>query len=303
LGKDFRAPSTHGLGNATATRSAQPVLMRRQPMRLKIFSCHHRRPEFTCNTEIFQTLVSNIPAPADGSFMSDLGGINIAEDNLYSELRHQFFVWQNLIGCYDYIGFEHYRRPFFIDTLPAAQLARQFKDVWEMRLWFAAFNDVGMRCEPEIFQQYLDMRRSLDTTAVMQLKQWIAGYDIIVPRPNIDNIEQQWKAWIPENTCWDTLVEGVNRSPIFRARPNLVCFQLEICYFANMYIMRSDLLDEYLTFCFEVLAFCQARLEMGGRALGYFSERLFSFWLYQKRIEMPTLRVLELPLLMLHPSP
>ena len=46
------------------------------------------------------------------------------------------------------------------------------------------------------------------------------------------------------------MVEGVNRSEIFRARPNLVCFQLEVCYFANMYIMRSDLLHEYLTFCF-----------------------------------------------------
>jgi len=58
-------------------------------MRLKIFSCHHLPPRFTCDTEIFQTLVSNLPAPEDGSFMSDLDGINIAGDNLYSELRHQ----------------------------------------------------------------------------------------------------------------------------------------------------------------------------------------------------------------------
>ena len=36
-------------------------------MRLKIFSCHHRPPDFTCNTDIFQTFVSNIPEPADGS--------------------------------------------------------------------------------------------------------------------------------------------------------------------------------------------------------------------------------------------
>jgi hypothetical protein len=67
--------------------------------------------------------------------------------------------------------------------------------------------------------------------------------------------------------------------------------------------MRSDLLNEYLTFCFEVLAFCQSRLELQGRALGFFAERLFSFWLYQKRIETPTLRVLELPFLMLNSSP
>jgi len=272
-------------------------------MRLKIFSCHNRRPTFACNTEIFQTLVSNLPAPDDGSFMSDLGGINMAENDLYSELRHQFFVWKNLLDCYDYIGFEHYRRPFFIDTLPAKQLTNAFNDIWDMRLYFAAFNNVGLRCEPEIFQQYLTMRQSLDPTAVIQLKQWIGAYDVIVPRPNIGNIEQQLKAWLPEDTCWDTMVEGVNRSEIFRARPNLVCFQLEVCYFANMYIMRSDLLHEYLTFCFQVLAFCQSRLKLGRRALGFFSERLFSFWLYQKRIEVPTLRVLELPFLMLHPSP
>lgn len=270
-------------------------------MRLKIFSCHHRKPEFTCNTEIFQTLVSNLPAPADGAFMSDLAGVNIADNNLYSEMRHQFFVWKNLMHHYDYIGFEHYRRVFFLDTLPAGQLAREFSDVWEMRLWFTAFNNVGLRCEPHVFEQYLAMRRTLDTDATAQLKQWIGGYDVIVPRPNIGNIEQQWKAWLPEDTFWDTMVEGVNRSEMFRARPNVMCFQLAICHFANMYIMRSDLLHEYLTFCFEVLEFCRSRLELGGRALGFFSERLFSFWLYQKRIEIPTLRVLELPFLMLHP--
>ena len=87
-------------------------------MRLKIYACHHAVPEFTCNTEIFQTFVSNVPAPEDGSFMSDLDKINIAGDNLYSELRHQYFVWKNLLQDHDYVGFEHYRRPFFIDTLP-----------------------------------------------------------------------------------------------------------------------------------------------------------------------------------------
>jgi hypothetical protein len=247
--------------------------------------------------------VSNLPAPEDGSFMSDLGGVNLAGNNRYSELRHQFFVWKNLIDQYDYIGFEHYRRLFFVDPLSAVQLANEFNDIWEMRLFFAAFNTVALQCESESFQQYLAMRRSFDANAINQTTQWIGSYDIVVPRPNIENIEQQWKTCFDDDVLWDTMVEGVNRSRIFRARPNVICFQLEVCYFANMYIMRRDLLDEYLTFCFEVLAFCQLRLEPGGRALGYFSERLFSFWLYQKRIEVPTLRVLELPLVMLHPSP
>jgi hypothetical protein len=272
-------------------------------MRLKIFSCHHMRPEFICNTEIFQTFVSNLPAPEDGSFMSDLGGINIAGDNLYSELRHQFYVWKNLIRSYDYIGFEHYRRPFFIDPLPAQRLAAEFPGLWQARLFFAAFKDVGLRREPDLFEEYLAMRRSLDPGTITQLRQWIGGYDVVVPRPNFENIEQQWKGCFDNDIYWNTMVEGINSSRFFKPRRNHIFFQLEICYFANMYIMRSDLLDEYLDFCFDILAFCKSRLALQGRALGYFSERLFSFWLYQKRVELPTLRVLELPFLMLKPTP
>jgi hypothetical protein len=272
-------------------------------MRLKIFSCHHARPEFTCNTEIFQTLVSNLAPPEDGSFGSDLDGVNIARDNRYSELRHQFYVWKNLIGSYDYIGFEHYSRLFFIDSLPAEQLIAGFPDVWQMRLYFGGFNNIGLRYEARRFDQYLAMRRSLDTVAVGDLKQWIGNFDIVVPRPNIHNIERQWKECFDNDILWDTMIEGINRNKMFRIKANVICNQMEVCYFANMYIMRSDLLAEYLTFCFEVLAYCESRLVLGGRAFGYFSERLFSFWFYQKRIENPTLRVLELPLVMLRSSP
>jgi hypothetical protein len=272
-------------------------------MRLKIFSCHHFRPEFTCNTEIFQTLVSNLPEPEDGSFASDLGGINIAGDNRYSELRHQYFVWKNLIGAYDYIGFEHYRRRFFIDPLPMKRLAVEFPAVWAMRLFFAGYNYVGLDRNTSIFEQHLAMRRSLDTATLAQLKNWISGYDIVVPRPNIENVEQQWKGCFNDGQLWDVMVEGVNRSEIFKTRPNIVGFHMEVCYFANMYIMRSELLNDYLTFCFEVLEFCQSRLVLGVRALGYFSERLFTFWIYQTRIEHPMLRVLELPLVVLKTSP
>jgi hypothetical protein len=271
-------------------------------MRLKLFSCHHLKPEFTCNTDIFQTLVSNLPEPEDGSFMSDLGGINIAGDNLYSELRHQFFVWKNLMADFDYIGFEHYRRPFFIDPLPAERLTPDFPDVLQARQFFMAMNSVGLRRPPELFERYLAMRRSFGPADITEIKQWIGGYDIVVPRPNPQNIERQWKEWFPADHLWDTMVEGIRQHPTFRARPNYIFFQTETCWFANMYIMRRDLLEEYLTFCFEVLAFCRSRLPVTGRALGYFSERVFTFWLYQKRIEQPTLRVLELPILLLESS-
>jgi Domain of unknown function (DUF4422) len=271
-------------------------------MRLKIFSCHHLKPDFTCNTEIFQTLVSNLPEPEDGSFMSDLGGVNIAGDNLYSELRHQYYVWKNLIGDYDFAGFEQYRRRFFIDPLPSGSVIDAFPDVWAMRLFFAATNKLGLLRDAVPFDQYLTMRRSLDPAAIAQFKQWIGGYDIVVPRPHIENIEKQWKSCFDDDIYWNTMIEGVVQSRFFNTRRHRRFFQMEVCYLMNMYMMRSDLLDEYLTFCFEVLAFCRSRLTLRGRALGYFSERLFSFWLYQKRIDQPMLRVLELPFVMLTPA-
>ncbi len=265
-------------------------------MRLKIFSCHHLEPTFTCNTEIFQTLVSNRPAPGDGSFLSDLGGVNIAHDNLYGELRHQFFVWKNLIGSYDYIGFEHYRRPFFIDPLPVAELAARFPDLMSMRLYFAAYNVAGMRRDSVVFGNYLAMRRSLDGDRIAQVKDWIGSYDIVVPKANNEHIERQWKQ-SHDAELWDVLKAGVQASSYFTRQPNFVFFDLERCHFANMYVMRRDLLEEYLCFCFEVLDYCRSNAALTGRALGYFSERVFSFWLYQKRVESPRLRVLELPFL------
>jgi hypothetical protein len=271
-------------------------------VRLKIFSCHHLTPKLSCNTEIFQSLVSNLPEPEDGSFISDLGGVNIAADNRYAEMRHQFYVWQNLLGSYDYIGFEHYSRSFFVDALPVERLA-DFPDLLRMRLYLTAVNSVGLQLEAHTFEQHLAMRRSLDAGAMAQIKKWIGEYDIVVPRPNIENsLEMQWKRFFDDDTLWSTMVEGVSRSKLFERRVNYIFYQMHVCYFANMYIMRTDLLDEYLTFCFDVLAFCQRRLSLN-QPLGYFSERLFSCWLYQKRIESPTLRVLELPLLMLKTSP
>ena len=265
-------------------------------MRLKIFSCHHLQPKITCNTEIFQTLVSNLPAPADGSFMSDLGAVNIAHDNLYGELRHQFFVWKNLIESYDYIGFEHYRRPFFIDPLPAPELAARFPDLMTMRLYFAAYNIAGLRRDSSAFFNYFAMRRCLDSDRIAEVKAWIGNYDIVVPKANNENIERQWKQ-SHDAELWDVLKDGVRASGYFAQRSNFVFFELERCHFANMYIMRRDLLEEYLYFCFDVLQYCRSNAALTGRALGYFSERVFSFWIYQKRVECPSLRVLEMPFL------
>jgi Domain of unknown function (DUF4422) len=259
------------------------------------------KPTFCCNTEVFQTLVSNLPEPPDNSYLSDLTGINIADDNLYAEMRHQFYVWKNFLSDYDYIGFEHYRRPFFIDHLPAQQLQNGFPDILTLRYYFTAFNVQAIRRDSAGFGNYMAMRRSLDESSITSLKKWLGNFDVVVPRANNEDIEMQWKS-CKDPDEWHVMVDCINRSKFFSERENLLYFRLAKCYFANSYIMRCDLLDEYLTFCFEVLADLRNRVTLVPRALGFFSERLFSFWLYQRRVELPTLRVLELPLLFHDPA-
>jgi hypothetical protein len=170
-----------------------------------------------------------------------------------------------------------------------------------IRLYFAAFNVAGMRRDSKAFGNYLAMRRGFEPGHIGHVVDWIGSYDIVVPKANNESIERQWKQ-SHDAELWDVLVEAVSRSPFFDGRPNYISFQLERCHFANMYIMRRELLDEYLRFCFGVLADCRSKVALTGRALGYFSERVFSFWLYQKRVERPDLKILELPFLFHDPS-
>ncbi len=92
-------------------------------MRIKLFNCHPAVLTHRLTQGLFATLVSGLHDAPDGSYLGDLGGDNIAHDNAYTELRHQYVVWKNLLRHYDYVGFEHYRRMFVIDPMPYDTLA------------------------------------------------------------------------------------------------------------------------------------------------------------------------------------
>jgi len=77
---------------------------------------------------------------------------------------------------------------------------------------------------------------------------------------------------------------------------------MERCYSANMCMVKAELLNEHRSFCFEALSFHRSKLVLVRRAFGHFSERLFTFWQYQKPIELPALKVLELPFVFHDPA-
>lgn len=104
-------------------------------MRFKIFVCHYKLPVLPLQTPLFSYLVSGERSAADGFWLGDLDGDNIAADNHFSELRHHYYVWKNLLSQYDYVGFEHYRRMLFIDLLPPERPALVAPDLLHIRSW------------------------------------------------------------------------------------------------------------------------------------------------------------------------
>jgi Domain of unknown function (DUF4422) len=266
-------------------------------MSLAIFSCHHRAPEFPLTTSIFHTLVSGMEAPPGAQFLSDLDGNNISSKNVYSELRHQYFVWKNLLPRYSHVGFEHYSRPFFIDPMPLSRLIAEYPEFLAIRKHFLAEHARFQRVNSTILGQYMRMRQGWDKDIALFAERWICEHDIIVVRGDYTDIENQWKSH-QDPSIWDDVVRLCQGANAFGAAGCHIDFHNKFNHWLNSYIMRSDLFHDYMTFCFDVLGDFERRLPApSNRLFGYISERLFNLWLYQRRIETPTLRVLELPFL------
>lgn len=97
-------------------------------------------------------------------------------------------------------------------------------------------------------------------------------------------------------------MQALERHSRFRTRPNFLSRELTIFYVCNMYIMRAELFDEYMSFWREAMLEVERVVKphadpYQSRVYGFLSERLFTLFLYQLRVEQPLLHVAELPYL------
>lgn len=266
-------------------------------MRLKIFSCHHIPPSHVLSTEIFQTLISGIDVPPGSRIETDSGGANIADDNDFSELRHQYFIWKNRLSEFDYVGFEHYRRPFLIDPLDTRSAQLRIPSLLQIRRHYHANPSWALVVDDTVMADYFAVRQDFTPTQVSCVKAWIGGFDVVVNNGDRSPIDDQWRA-CHDAYIWSEIVRLVRASPYFSDRECYIDFALRNSHFRNMYIMRSDIFSEYMTFCFDILFEMRDVLGIRSHRLyGYVSERLFALFMHQKRVENPCLRVLELPVL------
>ena len=268
-------------------------------MAAHIFTCHHLIPPrvFRPN-RLFSMLISGVHTDKRAGYLGDMGGNNIAGHNVYSEMRHQYYVWRNLLGRYDYVGFEHYRRVFFIDPAPPSVARVGDPMRWWWRAHFhAAQNAAYADTAAEHIEAYLEYRAGFDGVACRAVESWMSQYDIIVQRSFMhEGIEQQWKSCQPPE-MWEIIVAAVRESLIATGSGCDIDIGVQTGFFNNMYIMRSDIFDQYMKFYMHCSFLIFQRAPSYQRMLGHCGERIFSLWLYQRLMDDPTLRLHQQPFL------
>lgn len=182
---------------------------------------------------------------------------NISSKNpYYCELTGLYWAWKNLDN--DYIGLVHYRRYF-------AKKNKKYSENLKI---------------DEIILDKEDVSKFLDEN------------DVIVPKKRKYYIESLYSHYAH---TFDARHLDITRELISKQCPEYLTsfekvMQQRSGYMFNMFIMKKELLNEYLTWLFPILdnLFEQVPVEnltpFEARLFGRVSERLFNVWLDYKKI-------------------
>ena len=264
-------------------------------MRGRIFICHHSPPRHILSTSLFATLQSGVGDDPATGLIGDLAGTNIATPNWHSEMRHQYHVLHDRMAGLDYVGFEHHRRIFTPDILPAVDLFRVDPALLAVsRCFCTSDHQVTLFVDDEVFQRCLEFRTTHDSAVKAAFDRLMQNHDIVTQRPFGLRIDEDWRTNHPPHE-WDLLVETVRQSRFYRECYELIDFSMCSIRYCNMYIMRAALFYQYMEFWTECMARLETLIDKRERHFGYLSERLVNFFIYGKRMVDPTIRLGTLP--------
>lgn len=203
----------------------------------------------------------------------DNEGDNISVKNPeYCELTAQYWVWKN-IEC-DYYGFFHYRRylsfanifPVMKDgTLQGGKRVRPYIELDDIRDDLTEFRLDANTMSGEIVQYDLltVLREKINTTVYRQYCQYHS-------KESLDLVLKILSERYPE---YQEAKEHYMKSK-------------EI-YYMNMYIMKKELFQEYMSWLFNVLSEFERSMSIDTarepRLMGYLAERLFGIFYTHQR--------------------
>lgn len=224
---------------------------------IKIIVATHKHFQMPKDNNLYLPIHVGREGKHDLGYTGDNTGDNISTLNpYYCELTGLYWAWKNL-EC-DYLGLVHYRRYF-------TKIRQSFND--EVKI-----DDVILSQE--------------------DIDQLLTNFEVIVPKKRKYCIETLYShyAHTLDNTHLDETRKIIEKiSPDYLNSFDKVMKQRS-GYMFNMFIMKKELVDDYLSWLFPILDNLYKTIDMSGytpfeaRLYGRVSELLFNVWLKKKNI-------------------
>ena len=248
--------------------------------KLKIFLAYHKKTP-VYKSDVFEPVQAGAElSDIDLGFLKDNQYDNISDLNsYYCELTMQYYILKNYLTCCEeeYIGFSHYRR-----LLDLTKLSPQ-----------ASVYGLKYTASLKVFQSFADF----------DLAKMCAPYDIILPckvymyKDTVNPMLREDET--PLNMYEQFFIEHHNnladilREVIAEYYPEFLpalekCYGETTGYFYNIYVMKKEILKEFLLWKFKVLELTGEKA--GGwrracylRMAGFLGERLINIWLEKNK--------------------
>ncbi|NHO52705.1 DUF4422 domain-containing protein [Acetobacter estunensis] len=265
---------------------------------LKIFTLLHQPPRIKRSSFLFSDLVTGSYSCSGGSWQGDLDGINISRKNTHSEMRGQYFVWKNLCDRYEYIGFEHQRRKFFLDFMGRNLTPDINSELFNVRRREAVQkSEQTYPVSSETFSFYVAQRSTMASEETDHILDFVGSHDIICQRPHRGVLVRDLFAGFLGQEGWDDLIAAIRHVDINNRFDLDAISDTEMGCYCNMYIMKTSIFHEYMTLWWDVMNHLIEKRGEPDRQMGHFAERLLTLFLTQKMLSNPMLKVGFLPLL------
>ena len=229
-----------------------------------------------------------------------MGGSNIAHENNYSEVRHFYYVWKNLLSNLDYVGFGHYRRLIFLDPMPLDRLSAIAPHMAHFRTWAQADLQLAqVELTRAQLEEAIDMRRSFTEDDIRTVLRWLDRRDVVVPRMwsvhDRPDLEGQWMESGAPPEMWALMMQAFAEQEAFRPMP---IHPVKTAAFNNSFMMRSEIFDRYMTALMAVID--RLKELMHGkpyypfhRIWGYVAERALNYFLHAQLMKLPELELTQ----------
>lgn len=265
-------------------------------MRLGIFTMYHKDPVVPLDKGPYYALhMHRDPAVACPRLPVERP-THIMDQPSYCEMRGHHYVWKNLLHRFDYVGFQHYRRILVWPTGNFTNPHPVLRLLHTETVRHSCYQ--SLMVDRDSFIAAVKALCLLTAGEVERLRAVAASVDAIVPyrtiRTDSTPGERYGKAHIRSH--FDILVEEMFREPFFERLRPLTQFTPFWDYFGNLFLLRAELFDDYMSLAMPILERVRARIEIPvdpvqSRVMGYLAERLFTFYMLGLELSCDTLRV------------